>query len=184
MLEKIKENLGITGTFQDNTIQDYIDEVKQFLLDGGVAKSIVEADSSIGIITRGVADLWNYGSGGTSLSPYFIQRAIQLSYKNQIEPDDPDLFYTKEEIDKRLSPLTKMVNNMFIETNSFEFVSTENQNTFAFSGEYDVIDVIVNGLTALRNMYEIQGNSVVLNNPLTANQKVEIILYKLNKEGA
>ena len=83
MLEKIKANLGITGTYQDTTIQGYIDEVKQFLLDGGVTKEVVESDTSIGIITRGVADLWNYGSGGTSLSPYFIQRAIQLSYKEK-----------------------------------------------------------------------------------------------------
>lgn len=82
MLEKVKANLGITGTYQDKTIQGYIDEVKQFLLDGGVAKEIVEADTSVGIITRGVADLWNYGSGGTSYSPYFIQRATQLALKD------------------------------------------------------------------------------------------------------
>jgi hypothetical protein len=25
--------------------------------------------------------LWNYGAGGTSLSPYFIQRATQLALK-------------------------------------------------------------------------------------------------------
>lgn len=80
MLERVKSNLGITGTFQDATIQGYIDEVKQFLLDGGVDESVVEAETSIGIITRGVADLWNYGSGGTELSPYFLQRATQLSY--------------------------------------------------------------------------------------------------------
>lgn len=81
MLEKVKANLGITGDFQNNTIQGYIDEVKEFLLDGGVDESIVNSESSCGIITRGVSDLWNYGSGGTELSPYFLQRAIQLSYK-------------------------------------------------------------------------------------------------------
>ncbi len=81
MLEKVKTNLGITGSYQNATIQGYIDEVKQYLLEGGVSKEIVESESSLGIITRGVADLWNYGSGGTSLSPYFIQRAIQLGLK-------------------------------------------------------------------------------------------------------
>lgn len=80
-LSKVKANLGITGTYQDATIQGYIDEVKQFLLDGGVESEVVDDESSVGIITRGVADLWNYGSGGTSLSPYFIQRAVQLAYK-------------------------------------------------------------------------------------------------------
>ena len=82
MLEQVKQNLGITGTYQDKTIQGYIDEVKQFLLDGGVTKEIVEADTSVGIITRGVADLWNYGSGGTGYSPYFLQRATQLALKD------------------------------------------------------------------------------------------------------
>lgn len=81
MLDKVKANLGITGTYQDATIQGYIDEVKEFLIDGGVDRTIVEAESSAGIISRGVADLWNYGSGGTKLSSYFKQRAIQLAYK-------------------------------------------------------------------------------------------------------
>ncbi len=85
MLENVKAMLGITGTYQDEAIQGYIDEVKQFLLDGGVNKEIVDADTSVGIIARGVADLWNYGSGGTSFSPYFLQRAVQLSYKGKSE---------------------------------------------------------------------------------------------------
>lgn len=87
-LGKVKINLGITGNYQDETIQGYINEVKQFLLDGGVSKEIVEAETSVGIITRGVADLWNYGSGGTSLSPYFIQRAIQLTSKKKDKEDE------------------------------------------------------------------------------------------------
>lgn len=85
MLEKVKTMLGITGTYQDETIQRYIEEVKQFLIDGGVDKEIVDADTSVGVIARGVADLWNYGSGGTSFSPYFFQRATQLSYKDKTE---------------------------------------------------------------------------------------------------
>ena len=85
MLEKVKTILGITGTYQDETIKGYIEEVKQFLIDGGVDKEIVEADTSVGVIARGVADLWNYGSGGTSFSPYFLQRATQLSYKDKEE---------------------------------------------------------------------------------------------------
>ena len=85
MLEQVKTILGITGTYQDETIKGYIEEVKQFLIDGGVDKEIVEADTSVGVIARGVADLWNYGSGGTSFSPYFLQRATQLSYKEKEE---------------------------------------------------------------------------------------------------
>lgn len=82
MLEKVKANLGITGTFQDNTIQGWIDEIKAFLIDGGVPRTVVEDDLiSAGIISRGVSDLWNYGAGDGKLSPYFYQRATQLSYK-------------------------------------------------------------------------------------------------------
>lgn len=82
MLEEVKKRLGITGPYQDDTIQGYIDDVKQFLLDGGINKDVVEASSTVGVIARGVADLWNYGSGGTSFSPYFLQRVIQLSSKD------------------------------------------------------------------------------------------------------
>ena len=41
MLEKVKKSLGITGSYQDNTIQEYINEVKQYLIDGGVLKEVV-----------------------------------------------------------------------------------------------------------------------------------------------
>jgi len=90
MLERVKKSLGITGSYQDDTIQSYIDEVKQYLIEGGVLKEVAEHLSSSGVIARGVSDLWNYGSGGTKFSPYFIQRAIQLSGKTvkELEKDD------------------------------------------------------------------------------------------------
>jgi len=87
MLEKVKANLGITGTYQDATIQGWIDEVKQFLLDGGIDEDIVDSNTSAGIITIGVKDLWNYGSGDGTLSKYFFQRATQLSYKEPPEEE-------------------------------------------------------------------------------------------------
>ncbi len=92
MLEEVKKRLGITGDYQDDTIQGYIEDVKQFLLDGGVKKEVVDASSTVGVIARGVSDLWNYGSGGTSFSPYFLQRAIQLSSKDSsdIERENTD----------------------------------------------------------------------------------------------
>ena len=77
MLEKVKELLGITGDYQDGTVQDYIDEAKDFLIDAGVKEQNITA----GILARGVADLWNYGGAKGELSDYFKQRATQLSYK-------------------------------------------------------------------------------------------------------
>ena len=81
MLERVKTALGITGTYQDATLQIYLDEVVAYLKDAGVSDEVLASDVATGIIVRGVADLWNYGSGGTTLSPYFMQRAIQLSVR-------------------------------------------------------------------------------------------------------
>lgn len=79
MLEKVKTALGITGDYQNATLQIYLDEVLAFLKDAGVPDNVLNSDVATGIIVRGVADLWNYGSGGTELSPYFMKRAIQLA---------------------------------------------------------------------------------------------------------
>lgn len=87
ILQDVKSDLGITGTYQDTTIQGWIDEIKQFLLDGGVAESIVNSIKAKGIISRGVSDLWNYGAGEGHLSPYFFQRATQLSYTDEPESE-------------------------------------------------------------------------------------------------
>lgn len=83
ILARVKAGLGVTGDFQDETLQGYIDEVKAFLLDAGVAQEIVDGEASAGAIARGVADLWDYGAGKAALSPYFLQRAEQLSYKDR-----------------------------------------------------------------------------------------------------
>jgi len=76
-LENVKNALGITGDYQDDTLQEYYDEVIAFLRDAGVAETHITS----GIVARGVSDLWNYGSGGGKLSPYFYERASQLSFK-------------------------------------------------------------------------------------------------------
>lgn len=78
LLIKVKNGLGITGDFQDNTLQIYIDEVKDFMHRAGVSDAIINSNSSVGVITRGVSDLWDYGSGSTGLSPYFKERIVQL----------------------------------------------------------------------------------------------------------
>lgn len=76
-LEDVKAALGITGNYQDNTLQIYFDEVVDFLVGAGVAQSNITS----GIVARGVSDLWNYGSGNGKLSQYFMQRAAQLALK-------------------------------------------------------------------------------------------------------
>lgn len=76
-LEDVKNALGITGNYQDDTLQVYFDEVVEFLKDSGV----IEKNITKGILARGVADLWNYGAGEGKLSDYFMKRAAQLAYK-------------------------------------------------------------------------------------------------------
>lgn len=76
-LNDVKNALGITGDYQNTTLQIYFDEVIGFLADAGVA----EANITKGIVARGVSDLWNYGGAEGKLSQYFMQRAAQLSYK-------------------------------------------------------------------------------------------------------
>lgn len=76
-LADVKNALGITGTYQDATLQVYMDEVVAFLQDSGVAAAEITA----GIVARGVSDLWNYGDGNGKLSTYFLQRAAQLAYR-------------------------------------------------------------------------------------------------------
>lgn len=81
LLNAVKSGLGITGTYQDETLLLYIDEVKNYLDDAGVSSEIISSSASVGVIIRGVSDLWNYGMGTAKFSEYFYERAIQLKYK-------------------------------------------------------------------------------------------------------
>ena len=86
LLTKVKRNMGLAGSsYHDETISGYIAEVKEFLLDAGVKPKVVNSSVSAGCISRGVNDLWNYGAGNAELSPYFMQRAIQLTKKKEEE---------------------------------------------------------------------------------------------------
>lgn len=78
MLEDVKKAIGIEGNYQDSTISAYIEETMEYLKDSGVSDNYI----TVGIVARGVSDLWNYGSGEADFSPYFIQRASQLRYKS------------------------------------------------------------------------------------------------------
>lgn len=77
MLEKVKSLLNVTGNYQDETIANYIDEVIYFIEMAGVKRDNITA----GLVAQGVKDLWNSDGGNTKLSPYFIQRVIQLAGK-------------------------------------------------------------------------------------------------------
>lgn len=88
VLTKVKEGLGITTIAQDNTLEVYIQAVKDYMKDAGVSKTLLASDSIIGAVVIGVSDLWNYNSGGSKFSPYFVQRVIQLATKKEEEPEE------------------------------------------------------------------------------------------------
>lgn len=85
ILSKVKSALGITGTYQDETLKVYVEEVKMYMLSAGVAKGVIDSDMSAGVIARGVTDLWNYNGGAGKLSDYFYQRVSQLAYVTEEE---------------------------------------------------------------------------------------------------
>ena len=88
LLEAVKSGLGITGTYQDVTLNLYIADVKYYLISAGVKSDVVNSNKSVGAIIRGVADLWNYGAGEGKFSEYFYQRAIQLTREEADENEN------------------------------------------------------------------------------------------------
>lgn len=78
ILEEVKSRIGATGTYNDPAISGIIEDVKAFILDVGVPESVVESDQAVGLIARGVADMWNYGAGKGEWSEIFMMRLYQL----------------------------------------------------------------------------------------------------------
>ena len=153
MLEDVKKALGITGSYQDETLQIYIDEVIAFLSDAGVSESNI----TIGIVARGVSDLWNYGSGEGKLSQYFVQRAIQLSKQGGKQSGSgggggsPDLskYYTKVQTDALLLLKANVsdvydkgeVDNALLGKADVENVYSKSEVDTALSGKADTDDL-------------------------------------------
>lgn len=101
VLDGVKSALGITGEYQDATLQIYINEVVEYMKDAGVPIDVINSNTSAGVIARGVTDLWNYNGGAGKLSDYFYQRVSQLSY--QITPEsDSGIEIDESTIDKAL----------------------------------------------------------------------------------
>ena len=80
ILTSVKSALGITGSFMDNTISVYIDEIVDYMTNAGVSNDVIA--TSAGVIARGVNDLWNNNAGNGKLSPYFYDRVTQLALKS------------------------------------------------------------------------------------------------------
>lgn len=79
VLAEVKTRLGVTGTFHDALLTGYINDVRSYLRRAGVKASVLIGEGSIGVISRGVSDLWNFGSGEGKFSSLFHDMATQLA---------------------------------------------------------------------------------------------------------
>lgn len=76
LLQEVKTRLAITGDFHDALLSAYICDVKEYVKSAGANP---DSANSVGVIARGVADLWNFGAGEGKFSDIFYQRVIQLT---------------------------------------------------------------------------------------------------------
>lgn len=81
ILAGVKAALGVTSDFMDTTISVYIDDVTDYMSGAGVPDSVIA--TSVGVIARGVNDLWTASSGDAKYSPYFYDRVSQLVLRSR-----------------------------------------------------------------------------------------------------
>lgn len=79
LVAEIKKRMGITGNYHDALLLGYAQDVKEYMHAGGIPAEIVDGEASIGVISRGVADLWNLGAGAGHFSGVFVQRVTQMA---------------------------------------------------------------------------------------------------------
>lgn len=79
LLAEVKTRLNIADEYHDDLLTALIADTKAFLSSAGVSDDVLADDMSVGCIARGVADMWNMGSGDGDFSPVFKMRATQLA---------------------------------------------------------------------------------------------------------
>ena len=79
ILDEVKTRLSITGTDLDGTIQGMIDDVISYCRSAGLKYTQLMSTRAVGLIARGVADLWNYGAGNGKFSDIFQLRLNQMT---------------------------------------------------------------------------------------------------------
>lgn len=169
LLAKVKQSMNITGEHFDTTLQLHIDEVKEYLASAGVRADVLGSTLAVGCISRGVADLWNYGNGDTKLSDYFYQRADQLR--------SVKVGYIAQNV--TVSLLGSMFKNHFTvaeETYVLKIGIDE------YDRKTDTLELFVNGLKFDDSRYKvIDDNTVLLTLPVIEGTKVEFVVTKLER---
>lgn len=80
-LAGVKNALGVTSAYMDATISLYIDEVTDYMSGAGVSPALIAA--SVGVISRGVNDIWTGEAGGAKYSPMFYDAVSQLVLRSR-----------------------------------------------------------------------------------------------------
>jgi hypothetical protein len=163
-LQVVKQMLFGTdsGTFRDAMLTAYINEVKDFMKHAGVKESVINAESSVGVLALGVSDLWNYQSGGVKFSEYFKQRVIQLTRADGMKKD------------KELKRYTDYIKTAST-TSSVIFDIPE------YDAETDAApNVYVNGMLSVSGVdYEIDGHEINFTVAKIAGTEIFVVVEKL-----
>ncbi|MBR2087738.1 MAG: hypothetical protein IJ906_11475 [Oscillospiraceae bacterium] len=82
MLAGVKQRLGETGSFEetDAVLTDYISDVIDYMIGAGVSYAVIV--SHIGVVARGVDDMFVNGAGSADFSPMFRNMVTQLVYRS------------------------------------------------------------------------------------------------------
>lgn len=78
ILQEVKKRLAITDTYHDDLLASFIQDTKDYLISVGITDEILTDKKALGILARGVVDLWNNKPSDGEFSKVFYQRAIQL----------------------------------------------------------------------------------------------------------
>lgn len=81
LLAAVKNALGVTSDYMDATISLYIDSVVDYMRGAGVSAELCAV--SVGVVARGVNDIWTGAAGDAIFSPVFKIAVAQLVLRSR-----------------------------------------------------------------------------------------------------
>lgn len=105
LLSEIKTRLSVTGNFHDGLLSALASDVKDYLTSAGVD---AESSKAVGVIARGVADLWNFGSGDGKFSAIFYQRISQMAIEKEVVTNEQEGISSDDSTEGDTEPESEM----------------------------------------------------------------------------
>ena len=81
LLAAVKTALGVTSDYMDATISLYIDSVVDYMRGAGVSAELCAV--SVGVVSRGVNDIWTGAAGGAEYSKQFYDMVSQFVLRSR-----------------------------------------------------------------------------------------------------